>query len=225
MVTFTVMAGLVTPPEDGVTVSVVVLGFGLFPVQPATMMNTSIAPAIPRRVRKRRVAGIMKSRPIASITRSSCCRVAAGGTFMDSGATTKEAAVSVPLAMAPGAAAALVVGTAHAVTSVLPGVQVKETAPVNPPSPVMVTGKVPMAPLATLALPAETEKSHAIPVSETDCGLPLALSVIVSDPVTGPGVVPAAGANVTLTVQLAPTVKLAPHVVVLAKLGEVLGGS
>ena len=223
MVTFTVMAGLVTPPDDGVTVSVVVVGFGRFPVQPATVMNTSIAPAMPMRVRKRRVAGIMNSRAIASITRSSCC-LAVGGTFMDSGATMNEAAVSVPLIMAPGAAAALVVGTAHAVTSVLPGVQVNETAPVNPPSPVMVTGKVPMAPLATLALPAETEKSQAIPVSETDCGLPLALSVIVSDPVTGPGVVPAAGANVTLTVQLAPTAKLVPHVVVSAKLVEVLGG-
>lgn len=188
MVTFTVMAGLVTPPDDGVTVSVVVLGFGPFPLQPATMINTSIAPAIPMRVRKRRVAGIMNSRAIASITRSSCC-LAVGGTFMDSGATMKEAAVRVPLTMAPGAAAALVVGTAHAVTSVLPGVHVKETMPVNPPSPVMVTGKVPIAPLATLALPAVTEKSQAVPVSPTVWGLPLALSVTETASVTVPGAV------------------------------------
>ena len=204
MVTFTVMAGLVTPPDDGVTVSVVVLGFGWFPVQPATMMNTSIAPAIPRRVRKRRVAGIMNSRAIASITRSSCCGVAVGGTFMDSGATMKEAAVSVPLTMAPGAAAALVVGTAHAVTSVLPGVQVKETAPVNPPSPVMVTGKVPMAPLATLALPAETEKSQAVPFSVNDCGLPLALSVNMIVPLSAPGALVALGLNVMLSMHGVP---------------------
>ena len=95
---------------------------------------------------------------------------------MDSGATMKDAAVRVPLTMAPGAAAALVVGTAHAVTSVLPGVHVKETMPVNPPSPVMVTGKVPIAPLATLALPAVTEKSQAVPVSAN--GLGAAIGVV-----------------------------------------------
>lgn len=189
MVTLTVIAGLVTPPEEGVIVRVVVLVLGRLPVQPATTMKTSIAPTIPMRVRKRRAEGIMKSRVIASITRSSCSRVAAGGTFMDSGATTKEAAVSVPFAVAPGAAAALVVGTAHALTSALPGVHVKETAPVNPPSPVMVTGKVPMAPLATLALPADTEKSQAVPVSGTVCGLPLALSVTDTASLTVPGAV------------------------------------
>ena len=223
MLTVTVIAGLVTPPEEGVIVRVVVLGFGRFPVQPATTTNTSIAPASPMRVRNFRVEGNKKSRAIASITKSICCGVAAGGRgFVDSGATTKEAAVSVPLAMAPGAAAALVVGTAHAVTSVLPGVQVNETAPVNPPSPVTVTGKVPMAPLATFTLlGAEAEKSQAVPVNVTDCGLPLASSVSVNVPVRVPA--PEVGANVTLTVQLALTAKVVPQVVVLVKLLEVLG--
>jgi hypothetical protein len=124
---------------------------------------------------------------------------------MDCGATTKEEAVSVAVAVAPGAAAAFVVGTAHAVTSVLPGVQVKDTEPVNPPRPVMVTGKLPMAPLATLTLDgAETEKSQAVPVSGTDCGLPLALSVTMIVPVSAPGVVDPDGANVMLSVQGVP---------------------
>ena len=109
--------------------------------------------------------------------------------------------MSVPLTVAPGAGAALVVGTAHAVISELPGVQVNETVPVNPPSPVMVTGKVPMAPLATLALPAVTEKSQAVPFSVNDCGLPLALSVNVIVPLSGPGALVAHGLNVMLNMQ------------------------
>ena len=223
MLTLTVMAGLVTPPEDGVIVTVDVLGFGPPPpLQPATTINTIIAPSIPMRARNRRVEGIMNRSEMISITRNTCRRVAAGGSFMDCGGTTKEAAVSVAVAVAPGAAAAFVVGTAHDVTSVLPGVQVKDTAPVNPPSPVMVTGKVPMAPFATLTLDgAEAEKSHAVPVSGTDCGLPLASSVNVSVPVTGPA--PVVGAKVTLTVQLALAARVVPQVVVLPKPLDVLG--
>ena len=221
MLTLTVMAGLVTPPEDGVIVTVDVLVFGRFPVQPATTMNTSIAPTIPMRPRNRRVEENMNSRTIASVTREICRSVAAGGTFMDCGATMNEEAVSVAVAVAPGAAAAFVVGTAHEVMSVA-GVQVKDTAPVNPPNPVMVTGNVPMAPLATLTLDgAETEKSQAVPVSGTDCGLPFASSVSVSVPVTGPA--PVVGANVTLTVQLALAARVVPQVVVLPKPLDVLG--
>jgi len=222
MLTLTVMAGLVTPPEDGVIVTVDVLGFGPPPpLQPATTINTIIAPSIPMRARNRRVEGIMNRSEMISITRNTCRRVVAGGSFMDCGATTKEEAVSVAVAVAPGAAAAFVVGTAHAVTSVLPGVQVKATAPVNPPSPVIVTGKVPMAPLATLTLDgAETEKSQPVPVRGTVCGLPLASSVNVSDPATGPAAV---GVNVTLTVQLALAARVVAQVVVLPKPLDVLG--
>jgi hypothetical protein len=205
MLTLTVMAGLLTPPEEGVIVTVDVLVFWRFPVQPATTMNTSIAPTIPMRPRNRRVEGSMKRSEITSITRNTSRIVAAGGTFMDCGATTKEEAVSVAVAVAPGAGAALVMGTAHEVTSVLPGVQVKDTEPVNPPNPVIVTGNVPMAPLATLTLlGAETWKSQAVPVSDTDCGLPLALSVTMIVPVSAPGVVEPDGANVMLSVQGVP---------------------
>jgi hypothetical protein len=147
----------------------------------------------------------MNRSEITSITKNTPRIVAAGGNFIDCGATTKEEAVSVAVAVAPGAAAAFVAGTAHVVTSVLPGVQVKDTEPVNPPRPVMVTGNVPMAPLATLTLDgAETEKSQAVPVSGTDCGLPLALSVTMIVPVSAPGVVDPDGANVMLSVQGVP---------------------
>jgi len=224
MVTFTVIAVLVTPPDEGVIVRVDDFDPPPpFPLQPATSTNTIMAPNIPKRMRNRRASGSMKSRPIASMMKSTCRSNADGGTFMDCGGTMRDAATMEPLAVAPGDGAALVVGTEQEVISI-PGVQVKATAPVKPPSPVTTTGNEPVAPLATLTAAAETEKSHAIPVSETACGLPLALSVIVSDPVTGPGAVPAAGANVTVTVQLAPTAKVAPHVVVLPKLVEMLGG-
>jgi hypothetical protein len=174
-------------------------------------------------VRNRRASGSMKSKPIAIMMKSTCRSNADGGTFMDCGGTMNDEAVMEPLAVAPGAGAAFVVGTEQEVIS-MPGVQVEATAPVKPPNPVTTTGNEPVAPLATLMAAAETEKSHAIPVSETDCGLPLALSVNVSDPVTGPGAVPAAGANVTMTVQLAPATKVAPHVVVSPKLVEMVGG-
>ena len=50
-----------------------------------------------------------------------------------------------------------------------------------------------------------------VPVRETDCGLPLALSVIVREPVRVPVVV---GANVALMEQLAPALTLPPQVLV-----------
>ena len=139
MVTFTVIAVLVTPPEDGVIVRVDDLDPPPPPRQPATSTNTIIAPAIPRRVRNRRASGSMNSRPIASMMKSTCRSNADGGTFMDCGGTMKDDAVMAPLAVAPGAGAALVVGTEHEVISI-PGVQVKATAPVNPPNPVTTTG-------------------------------------------------------------------------------------
>src|SRR5271156_5122430 len=135
MVTFTMIAGLVTPPEDGVITMVDDLDPPpADPLQPATSTNTSMAPNIPRRVRNRRASGSMKSMAIASMTKSTCRSNADGGTFMDCGGTIKADAVMEPLAVAPGAGAALVVGTEHEVISVA-GVQVKATAPVKPPNP------------------------------------------------------------------------------------------
>src|ERR1700723_1466660 len=186
MATFTVIAVLVTPPEEGVIVMVEVLGAEEPPPQPATSANASIAPAIPSRVRKRRALGIINNSAIAKIAKMICRSDTDGGTFMDSGGAMKAEAVNVPVAVAPGDGAAFVVGTAHAEIKV-PGVHANATGPVNPPNPVTVTAKVPIAPLATVTLEgADTEKSQAVPVRPTDCGLPLALSVTVIAPVTGP---------------------------------------
>lgn len=203
MLTFTVIAVLVTPPEEGVIMMVEVLGVEEPPPQPATSTNASIAPAIPNRVRKRCAFGIIINSKIAKIAKTSCRRDTDGGTFMDVGGAMKAEAVNVPVAVAPGDGAAFVVGTAHADIKV-PGVHANATGPVNPPNPVTVTAKVPIAPLATVALEgADTEKSQAVPVSATDCGLPLALSVMAIASVTAPGAVVCCGAKVTIMVQLA----------------------
>ncbi len=186
MVTFTVIAGLVTPPEDGVIDRV-----DDFdpppppPLQPARSTNTIMAPNIPRRVRNRGASGSMNSRPIASMMKSTCRSNADGGAFKDCGGTINADAVMEPLTMVPGAGAALAFGTEHEVSNI-PGLQVKATAPVKPPKPVTTTGNEPVAPLATLVAAAEAEKSQAVPVRVTVCGLALALSVIVdAAPVTG----------------------------------------
>ena len=146
MFTFTVIAGLVTAPDDGVITMVDVFADPGDPLQPATTRITSMAPAIPMRVRNRWAAGIMNNIAIASMMKSTCRSNADGGTFMDCGGTMNDVAVMDPVAVAPGAGAALVVGTAHAESNA-PGVQVKDTDPVNPPSPVMITGNVPVMPL------------------------------------------------------------------------------
>ncbi len=60
-------------------------------------------------------------------------------------------------------------------------------------------------------LAGESDGCRAVPVSDTLCGLPEALSTTVSEP----GRVPtAAGVKVTLIEQLAPTASVVPHVFV-----------
>src|SRR5271170_6096385 len=143
MVTFTVIAGLVTPPEDGVITMVDDLDPPpADPLQPATSTNTIIAPAIPRRVRKRRTSGSMKSRASAIMTKSTCRSNADGGIFMDCGGTMKDAAVMEPCTVVTaGFATTLALGTEHEVISApAPGAQVKVTAPAKPPEPVTTTG-------------------------------------------------------------------------------------
>src|SRR5271156_5018498 len=192
MVTFTVVAALVTPPDDGAIAMVEALDPPpADPLQPATRMNTSMAPAIPSRVRNRRTEGIMNSRAIASIMKSTCRSNADGGAFKDCGGTKNDMAVMDPAAEAPGAGAALVVATEHEVIS-MAGVQVNATAPVNPPNPVTSTGNDPVAPRATLMAAAEIEKSHACADSGTVLTLP-PVCVIVRLPATGPGGVAATG--------------------------------
>ncbi len=197
MVTFTVIAGFMTVPEDGVIEIVEAFDVGPEPLQPATRMNTIIAPTIPSRVRNRRIEGITSNRAIAIMMKSTCRSSADGGAFKDCGGTMNEAAVMDPIALAPGAGAALVVCTEQEVISIA-GVQVKDTAPVNPPNPVTSTGNEPVAPLATVMGEADTEKSHAGPDSGTVVTVP-PVCVIVRVPGTGPGVVVAIGLKVTAT--------------------------
>ena len=197
MFTFTVIAGLVTAPDDGVITMVDVFADPGDPLQPATTRITIIAPTIPMRVRNRWAAGIINNIAIASMMKSTCRSNAEGGTFIDCGGTMNDVAVIDPVAVAPGAGAAAVVGTAHAESN-MPGVQVNDTDPVNPPSPVMITGNVPVMPLVTPMAAAETVKSHAGPVSGTVLTLP-SVCVMVSEPETGPGGVAATGLKVTVT--------------------------
>ena len=202
IVTFTVIAGLVTPPDEGVIVMVVVLGAGVPPAQPARAMNSNVAPAIPMRVGNRRAERIINAKAIAISTKTTCRKEVDGGIFMDCGGATTAEAVNVPFTIAPGDGAAFVVGTAQALINV-PGAHAIATGPTNPPNPVTVTGKVPIAPLAILTLAgADTEKSQAVPARATDCGLPLALSVTAIDPVTEP--VAPVGTNVILRTQAVP---------------------
>ena len=53
-----------------------------------------------------------------------------------------------------------------------------------------------------------------VPVSETDCGLPAVLSVMVTDAARDPAAV---GLKVTLMEQFAPAATLGPHVLVSEK--------
>ncbi len=57
-------------------------------------------------------------------------------------------------------------------------------------------------------------KETPVPVSETVCGLPVALSVMLSAPVLVPVAV---GRNVTRMAQLAPAARLEPQVLVWEK--------
>src|SRR5271156_6739601 len=198
MVTFTVIAVLVTPPEAGVIETVEDLAPPpADPLQPATTMNTSMAAAIPSRVRNRRTEGSINSRAIAIMMKSTCRNNAEGGAFKDCGGTMNAEAVMEPIAEAPGAGAALVVATEHEAISVA-GAHVKATGPVNPPNPVTFTVNGPVAPLATAMVAAETEKSHAGPNSGMVVTVP-PVCVIVSVPGTGPGGVAASGLKVTAT--------------------------
>ncbi len=167
------------------------------PLQPATSMNTIIAPAIPMRVRNRWAAGIMNNIAIAIMMKSTCRSNADGGAFKDCGGTMKEVAVMDPVAVAPGAGAALVVGTAHEEINMRRRASERYRSGKSTQSGDDHGERAGM-PLATVMAAAETEKSHAGPVSGTVLTLP-PVCVIVSVPETGPGGVAAIWLKVTVT--------------------------
>ena len=97
--------------------------------------------------------------------------------------------------------------------------QVKVMAPDNPPSPPTLKLYAAAWPAAAVAEVEEPEgttrlKSCPVPVSPAACGLPLALSEMVSAPVLVPVAV---GVKVTEMVQLAPALTEPPQVLVWVK--------
>jgi len=107
------------------------------------------------------------------------------------------------------------------VTGIVAPAQATVTAWLNPPSGVMVTLKLPVAPFLTVTVAgAVTVKSQPVPASGAVWGLPPALSVTVNVPVRAPTAV---GANVTLIVQFALAASVAgnaPQLFVSAKSPE-----
>lgn len=98
-------------------------------------------------------------------------------------------------------------------------VQVTAIFPLRPPAGAMPKVYVAVWPRVRVAEVVDPEaapsvKSAPVPVRLTACGLPLALSVMVSDAARLPL---AEGVKVTLMVQLAPAATLAPQVFVWAK--------
>lgn len=99
-------------------------------------------------------------------------------------------------------------------------VQVRLAAPEKPPTDASCRLAVADPPTVAIVNAVEVTDSDSVdpvPVSDTVCGDPVALSVIVRLPVRLP---PAVGVNVTETVQFAPMATLVPQVLVSAKSPE-----
>jgi len=104
------------------------------------------------------------------------------------------------------------VGASEQVANVGAPAQPIATTPVKPFSDESCKLYVAVCPAVTVAVveppAAAREKSVALPVRATTCGLPLALSVIVSEPVRLPLLV---GTKATLRVQFPPGPTALPH--------------
>ncbi len=89
--------------------------------------------------------------------------------------------------------------------------QASATTWLNPPAGLMLSEKLPVCPAVTLAdaFVAETEKSAPTPNRNILCGLPNALSLMVTAAVL---LFPAVGVKATLIAQLAWTSSELPHV-------------
>jgi hypothetical protein len=191
------------PVEDPVIVKVACTG-GFTgwpgPEHPARRTSMSIAATIPTRSRSRLVLG-SKNNSIIAKSSGTTCRIETGGMRIEGGGSIIAVVVTVTCAVCAVTPSAAVTGvTTVQVVPLGAPVQVSATAWLNPPCGVMVTLKFSGAAAVTVSVAgAVTVKSHPVPVSGTVCGLPPALSVIVSVPVRAPSAV---GANVTLIVQV-----------------------
>src|SRR6267143_1582181 len=219
MVSATV-AVLLTPPEEAVMVRLVVPFWTLLlSPHPARASKTMIAVTIPSRVCRRRVLNRHINNDRASSS-GTICRIDIGGVGLLGGGSIIPIAEMLTAEVTGVTPSVGVTGlTGVHVTGIVVPVQVTVTAWLKPPSGVMVTLKLPVLPFLTVTVPgAVNVKSQPVPVNGTVCGLPPALSVIVSVPVRAPNAV---GANVTLILQFAPAAKVAPQALLeIAKLPE-----
>jgi hypothetical protein len=180
------------------------------PEQPPTTTKTNIATAIPNRVRNRCVIGIMNNMQIPR-TRKTTWRIDVGGGVLIvlGGTTTDMVAVTMALTVSPTFPLA---GMVQDDTFIVPVVQLKLTAPVNPAKPLITTGIEPATPLVKLAV-AGTVKlkspvAEPVPVSAiaiTFGAVPIC-SVAVSAP-AGTSV----GVKITPIVQLLAAANVAPQ--------------
>src|SRR5229473_3639644 len=208
--TVCVSAGVVEVP---VIVSVAgpfgVPGF-LPPLQPASVSKSTIAVTIPSRMR---ICCVLAKKNISSIARrtGTTCRMETGGGGILAGGTMNAVVASDTCAFCAvfPSAAATDVGVTVQVERFGAPVQVNATAPVNPFMGVMVTLKLSVLPAVTFCVvvgPVNPKSGGVVvPVSDTLCGLPVALSVMFKGPMRVPAAV---GLNVTLIVQFAPAARV-----------------
>jgi len=135
------------------------------------------------------------------------CQMDVGGVHGDPGGGRCDAVMNV-IVPDPGAVIAAV-GATQLPCGIVPE-QVSVTGPVKLPSAPIVTVMLLAVPgVAEAVEGALTVKSQPVPLKATVCGLPVALSAIVTVPVRGSLVVEL-GAKVTLIVQVEPTATVAP---------------
>src|SRR6202171_938894 len=156
-----------------------------------------------------RICCVLARRNISSIASrtGTTCRIETGGVGILVGGTISGVVASDTCAVCAvfPSAAATDAGVTAQVQRLGAPVQANATVPVNPPTGVMVTLKGSVLPAVTFCtvVGAVNPKSGGVvvPVSDTVCGLPVALSMMVKVPMRVPAIV---GVNVTLIMQLAP---------------------
>src|ERR1700682_5807814 len=156
-----------------------------------------------------RICCVLARRNISSIASrtGTTCRIEIGGVGILVGGTISAVVASDTCAVCAvfPSAAATDAGVTVQVERLGAPVQANATAPVNPPTGVIVTVTLGVVPAVTFCtvVGAVNPKSGGVvvPVSDTVCGLPVALSMMVKVPMRVPAAV---GVNVTLIVQLAP---------------------
>ena len=158
----------------------------------------------------RGATGNIRSRISARAT-SNTCGVEIGGVFLEAGGAIEPWVVMATVPVAPEAVARTGEDWGVQVPCTIVALQESVTAPVNPPRPVTVTVMFPLLPCANVSVLALMVKSHAVPLNVTVCGLPLALSAIVSVAERLP-LTPAGGANAMLITQVAFAANVAPFV-------------